>query len=117
MNDISKHTSLYKSSKSEWVWQIKGDQLFVQPLFAREFMKELIWKRAEHYIISSATILNPQEYVELIGLHDSLENDEICILPQVPSTFPVENRPVIDRTVGPLSRTGWEENMLKAVEQ
>lgn len=106
---------LYKSSKSEWVWQIKGDQLFVQPLFAREFMKELIWKRAEHYIISSATIMNPQEYIELIGLHDLLENDEICILPQVPSTFPVENRPVIDRTVGPLSRAGWEENMPKAV--
>jgi len=106
---------LYKSSKSEWVWQIKGDQLFVQPLFAREFMKELIWKRAEHYIISSATILDPQEYIELIGLHDLLEKDEICILPQVPSTFPVENRPVIDRTVGPLSRAGWEENMPKAV--
>jgi Rad3-related DNA helicase len=106
---------LYRSSKSEWVWQIKGDQLFMQPLFAREFMKELIWKRAEHYIISSATILNPQEYVELIGLHDLLEGDEICILPQVPSTFPVENRPVIDRTVGPLSRAGWEENMPKAV--
>ncbi len=106
---------LYKSSKSEWVWQIKGDQLFVQPLFAREFMKELIWKRAEHYIISSATILDPQEYIELIGLHDLLENDEICALPQVPSTFPVENRPVIDRTVGPLSRAGWKENMPKAV--
>jgi Rad3-related DNA helicase len=106
---------LYKSSKSEWVWQIKGDQLFVQPLFAREFMKELIWKRAENYIISSATIMNPQEYAELIGLHDLLEKDEICILPQVPSTFPVENRPVIDRTVGPLSRAGWEENMPKAI--
>ena len=105
----------YKSSKSEWVWQIKGDQLFVQPLFAREFMKELIWKRAEHYIISSATILDPQEYIELIGLHGLLEKDEICILPQVPSAFPVENRPVIDRTVGPLSRAGWEENMPKAV--
>jgi Rad3-related DNA helicase len=106
---------LYKSSRSEWVWQTRGDQLFVQPLFAREFMKELIWKRAEHYIISSATILNPQEYVELTGLLDVLKEDEISILPQVPSTFPVENRPVIDRTVGPLSRAGWEENMPKAV--
>ena len=106
---------LYKSSKSEWVWQTRGDQLFVQPLFAREFMKELIWKRAEHYIISSATILNPREYVELTGLLDVLKEDEIAVLPQVPSTFPVENRPVIDRTVGPLSRAGWEENMPKAV--
>ncbi len=106
---------LYKSSKSEWVWQIRGDQLLVQPLFAREFMKELIWKRAQHYIISSATILNPPEYIELTGLLDVLKDDEICVLPQLPSTFPVENRPVIDRTVGPLSRVGWEQNMIKAV--
>jgi len=106
---------LYELSKSEWVWQLRGDQLFVQPLFAREFMKELIWKRAEHYIISSATILEPHEYIELTGLLDVLKEDEICVLPQVPSTFPVENRPVIDRTVGPLSRAGWEQNMLKAV--
>ena len=106
---------LYKSSKSEWVWQIKGDQLLVQPLFAREFMKELLWKRAEHYIISSATILNPQEYLELTGLLNVLKEDEISILPQLPSTFPVENRSVIDRTVGPLSRAGWQENMPKAV--
>ena len=35
---------LYKLSKSEWVWQTKGDQLFVQPLFAREFMKELAYR-------------------------------------------------------------------------
>ena len=106
---------LYKSSKSEWVWQIKGDQLSVQPLFAREFMKALLWKRAEHFIISSATILNPQEYVELTGLLDALKEDEISVLPQIPSTFPEENRPVIDRTVGPLSRVGWEKNMPKAI--
>jgi Rad3-related DNA helicase len=106
---------LYRSSKSEWVWQIRGDQLFVQPLFAREFMRELIWKRAEHYMISSATILNPREYIELTGLLDVLKEDEISVLPQIPSTFPVENRPVIDRTVGPLSRAAWDENMPQAV--
>ena len=78
-------------------------------------MKEMIWKRAEHYIISSATTLNPREYIELIGLLDVLKEDEISVLPQVPSTFPVENRPLIDRTVGPLSRAGWEENMPKAM--
>jgi len=107
---------LYKSSKSEWVWQIKGDELQVQPLFAREFMKELLWKRAQCYMISSATILDPQQYIELTGLLDVLKKDEICVLPQVPSTFPVENRPVIDATVGPLSREKWEENVPKAID-
>ncbi|MFH0849155.1 MAG: helicase C-terminal domain-containing protein, partial [archaeon] len=106
--------SLYKSSNSEWVWQIKSDQLLVQPVFAKEFMKQLIWKRGEFFIISSATILNPEEYVDLIGLREFLSADEISCL-QVPSTFPVENRPVIDATVGPLSKEELDHNMPKAV--
>lgn len=106
---------LYKSSRSEWVWQIKNDQLLLQPVFAREFMKELIWKRAQYCIISSATILDPKRFIELTGLLDVLREDEICVLPQVPSTFPVENRLVIDSTVGPLSKEKYGMNMQKAI--
>ncbi len=106
--------SLYKSSNSEWVWQIKSDQLLLQPVFAKEFMNQLVWKRGEHYIVSSATILNPREYSELTGLTEILEDDEICYL-EAPSTFPVENRPIIDANVGPLSRQELERNMPKAI--
>jgi ATP-dependent DNA helicase DinG len=110
---------LYKKSKSEWVWQIENDELLVQPVFARDFMRELIWKRGEHYIISSATILNPEEYVELTGLSSFLKKDEISVL-TVPSSFPVENRPIIDATVGPLSAQYLSTNMpdaVRAIEQ
>ena len=62
---------LYKESKSEWVWQVRNDQLTVQPVFGREFIRDLVWKRAEYYIISSATILNPREYAEMTGLRTS----------------------------------------------
>jgi Rad3-related DNA helicase len=111
--------NLYKNSKSEWVWQIENDQLTLQPVFAREFMKQLIWKRADHYIISSATILDPREYANLTGLVGLLQEDEICFL-QVPSTFPVENRPVLDKVAGPLSMQEWDNNKdraLQAVEE
>jgi len=105
---------LYKKSKSEWVWQVRNDQLTVQPVFGREFIRDLVWKRAEYYIISSATILNPREYAELTGLLDVLKEDQVCFL-TVPSTFPVENRPIIDATVGPLSAQYLAVNMPKAV--
>ena len=59
---------LYMNSGSEWVWQIRNNQLLLQPVFAKEFMKQLIWKRAEYYVISSATILDPEEFAELTGL-------------------------------------------------
>ncbi len=105
---------LYEASKSEWVWQLENDQLILKPIFAKEFMRELIWKRADYYIISSATILDPKEYSELIGLRDQLREDEICLL-QVPSTFPVQNRPILDEVVGPLSSQEWNNNKQKAL--
>jgi len=110
---------LYRNSRSEWVWQVRNDQLLLQPVFAKEFMKQLIWKRGEYYLISSATILDPEEYVELTGLTTVLDKDEVRIL-KAPSTFPPENRPIIDATVGPLTKQQWDANMpeaIRAVEQ
>jgi Rad3-related DNA helicase len=104
----------FRYSNSEWVWQVRNDELLLQPVFAREFMKDLVWKRGEHYIISSATVLDPEEYIRLNGLSDLLKSEEIEVL-EAPSTFPVENRPIIDVTVGLLSRQQWEENMPAAV--
>jgi len=107
---------LYKSSRSEWVWQVHDDQLAIQPVYGRQFMKELLWKRANYYIVSSATILDPQEYAELTGLNDKLQDDEIFFL-EAPSTFPVQNRPIIDMTVGSLSRAEWDSNAKKALQR
>jgi ATP-dependent DNA helicase DinG len=104
----------YKKSKSEWVWQVRNDELTVQPVFATEFMGELIWKRGEFYIISSATILDHDEFAKVTGLHDFLAEDQIEFI-TVPSTFPAENRPIIDTTVGPLSAQNLPVNMPKAI--
>jgi ATP-dependent DNA helicase DinG len=106
---------LYMNSDSEWVWQIRDNELLLQPVFAKEFMRRFIWKRAKYYIVSSATILDPEEFIRLTGLTTSLERDEICVV-QSPSTFPVENRPVIDATVGALSKQEWDKNMPQAVK-
>ena len=110
---------LYTVSKSEWIWQIQQDQLTLQPVFSTEFIKSSVWKRANYYIISSATILDPKMYTELNGLNDLLADDEICFL-QPPTIFPVQNRPIIDKTVGPLSKDEWAHNRksaLQAVEE
>jgi len=62
----------------------------------------------------SYRILDSEEYLRLNGLTDILKDDEIEIL-EVPSTFPPENRPVIDATVGPLTKQQWDTNMPAAV--
>ena len=104
----------YKKSKSEWVWQIKNDELTLQPVFGRDFIRDLAWKRAEYYIISSATILDYKSYAQFTGLSDLISEDEIEYL-TVPSTFPLENRPIIDATVGPLSAQYLSMSMPKAI--
>ena len=114
MERFLENYNLFRFSNSEWVWQVRNDELLLQPVFAREFMKDLVWKRGEYYIISSATVLDPEEYIRLNGLSDILKDDEIEVL-EAPSTFPAENRPIIDATVGLLSRQQWDENMPSAV--
>jgi ATP-dependent DNA helicase DinG len=119
MERFLENYNLFTFSDTEWVWEIRNDQLMLQPVFAREFMKNLVWKRGEYYLISSATILDPEEYAQLNGLKDLLKSDEIAIL-EAPSTFPPENRPIIDASVGPLTRQQWENNLplaVAAVEQ
>jgi len=114
MERFLENYNLFMFSNSEWVWEVRNDQLLLQPVFAREFMKNLVWKRGENYLISSATILDPEEYLKLNGLTDLLKEDEIEIL-EAPSTFPPENRPIIDATVGPLTMQQWDNNMPLAV--
>ena len=114
MERFLENYNLFMLSNSEWVWELQNNQLMLQPVFAREFMKNLVWKRGDYYLISSATILDPEEYIELNGLTDLLKRDEIEIL-EAPSTFPPENRPIIDATVGPLTQQQWDTNMPLAV--
>jgi len=104
-----KNYQFYMSSKKEWISQIQNDQLILQPVYAKEFMREMIWKKADFFIISSATILDPKQYRELTGLNDILNEDQICFL-TVDSTFPVENRPILDFSVGSLSLKNWDQN-------
>ncbi|WP_455369921.1 helicase C-terminal domain-containing protein, partial [[Eubacterium] cellulosolvens] len=104
-----KNYQFYMSSKKEWISQIQNDQLILQPVYAKEFMREMIWKRADFFIISSATILDPKQYQELTGLNDILDEDQISFL-TVESTFPIENRPILDFSVGSLSQKNWDQN-------
>jgi len=112
----------FESTEKEWVWSLKwatsrGEKfryLEVMPVYARDYAPEMLWKRAERYIVSSATILEPNLFVKETGLDKVLKRDEVVHL-KVPSTFPPENRPVIDATVGKLTVEERNANIGKAV--
>lgn len=114
---------LTSSKNTEWVWQTmwtaygsKNYRRFVaQPLYARTFMDDMIWSRAKWFIVSSATILNPTRFVFESGLDLSLSRDKILHL-SVPSTFPPENRPIVDSINGRMTYTERSKNFPHAVE-
>jgi len=107
---------------TEWVWNVgwssyRGKnypKLIVQPLYARTFMEDMIWSRAKYYIVSSASLLNIPIFVHETGLDRLLKKDEIVHI-NIPSTFPVENRPIIDRTNGRMTFKEREKNFVPAV--
>ena len=109
--------------ETEWVWQVKyttykglpSRTVVAQPLYAKLFMKNMVWNRAELYIISTATIISSQRYIRETGLDRALKFNEILHL-TVPSTFPVINRPIIDIAVGKMTIGKREQNLPKAIE-
>lgn len=106
----------------EWVWNVgwssytgkKYPKLVVQPLYARTFMEDMIWSRSNYYIVSSATLLNVPIFCHETGLDNMLKKDEIVHI-SVPSTFPPEHRPIIDRTNGKLTYKERKKNFVPAV--
>jgi len=112
------------NERVEWVWQVgwttyrgkKHKTLTLMPVFARYFEPEMVWSRAKYFIISSATILDPYIFVYENGMDRVFKNDEVLYI-RVPSTFPPENRPIVDATeeVGKLTNDVRDENLPKAV--
>jgi len=112
------------SSKQEWIWEIKYAQtskgmrkkLVVSPLYARLIMPDMVWDKADIFIISSATILDAQRFVEETGLDRVMGGDEIMHL-KIPSTFPPENRPIINRAVGRMTFEKRSKTLPRAVKE
>jgi Rad3-related DNA helicase len=121
---VSKARTFFDSlSETEWVWQVdyttyKGipsKRVIAQPLYSRLFMRDMVWNRADLFIISSATILDSGRFIREVGLDRALKFKEILHL-RVPSTFPVKNRPIIDVSVGKMTRTERKANIPKGIE-
>lgn len=77
-------------------------RISLQPLYAAPFMPKKLWSKAQYYILSSATLMDTDLYLHETGLDTILKPDQIKHI-TVPSTFPKENRPIINSTVGKMT--------------
>jgi len=122
---IQKAALYFGTENAEWVWQTTYTTLkdvgirrrfIAQPLYATLFAPSMLWTRADLYIVSSATLINPKLFVRETGLDRAVSKDEILYL-HVGSTFPPANRPIIDSSVGKMSLDKQAENLPKAVKK
>lgn len=121
---ISKANAMLETlSETEWVWNISFvtysgfpcKTILAQPLYSKTFMKRMVWDRADYFIISSATLQPVQLFISETGLDRYMKLNEVLHL-KVPSTFPPENRPIIDVAQGKLTKDMKEVNLPQAVK-
>lgn len=77
-----------------WVIEHGADQrgnpeVIVQPVWAWPYLEEYIWRKYDHVILMSGTILSKPLFCYMNGL-----SDEATAYVSIPSPFPKENRPV-----------------------
>ncbi len=119
-NFIQKVEKYWEHHNADWVGQTnkktysRGTWLEakIQPTFVRDFMGDHLWNRADKFIISSATIF-VNDFISQCGLTD--HRDEVYHI-VAPSTFPIENRMIVDASVGSLSWKNRQQNMPAALD-
>jgi len=100
---------------NDWVAQIKTqirknkdniEKVSFKPVEIGRFLDSLLWSRGVSILLSSATIPGGS-WMEEMGLGEA-NTKKI----NVPSTFPVENRPIItDHAVGKMTKAKSDKNM------
>lgn len=83
----------YSDNAEDWTWQVidKGtrkERIQFKPITAGRFLDKIIWWRGEKILAMSGTLF-PELFIEESGL-----TDKVCEYNEIPSTFPVENRPI-----------------------
>jgi ATP-dependent DNA helicase DinG len=91
-------------------WELK-------PVMVRGFAHQRLWRHAERFLGMSGTILSPVVVARELGLRD--ENYEYR---QIPSTFPVKNRPIYYWPVANMRKQNIDDGtalpkMLEALNQ
>lgn len=87
-------------------------KIVFKPIELGRFLEDLLWSRADNIILSSATIPR-QGWLTEIGLGDA-DVGKVT----VPSTFPVENRPIVlDEAVGKMTKDERRQTAPKMAEK
>ena len=121
---ISKVEGYHEKHDADWVGQTNRKdysrgvwvEAKIQPIFVARFMHDYLWRRAKRFIVSSATIFR-NDFMKECGLNDHA--GEVWHT-HAPSTFPIQNRMIVDAAAGSLSwakRSNTLPNALQVIKK
>jgi Rad3-related DNA helicase len=95
-----------------------GDVIF-RPVFVAGFGDRLLWQNGQKFLLMSATILTDMVMASELGLN--LDDKRVFDIIDVPSSFPVENRPIhvvpiADMTFDNMQNGDVKDKMARAIE-
>src|SRR5271166_219070 len=88
----------------------KSGNMIIRPLTATLFAEKILFSRAEHVLMMSATILDPNTFARNLGMDPTT-----CSYLTVPSDFPKENRPIYYKPQGSMSWASKAETLPKMI--
>jgi Rad3-related DNA helicase len=96
---IAKVDYIISKADKKWVCvpDVEDKGFVVMPLWVGDHSERLLWQWGERILLTSATILNKEEFCKLVGI--PIDEAEFI---QMPSTFPVRNRPIYLMKMGNL---------------
>lgn len=75
-----------------------GKPIAIKPLEPARYLNHTVWDRASKFALLSATVLDKDAFCHSVGL-----NPDTVAIVDVPHTFPLENRPLLDATCGKMT--------------
>lgn len=109
----------YKINPENWVLDIsinKKDKMYsgilleAKTVWVNNYLEEYVWKKYDHIILMSGTILNREMFIYINGL-DIKDTSYF----DTPSTFPLENRPIYYLKVGKMNMDQKTETFKKQI--
>lgn len=118
-NTLFKLIRFIESDPTKWVCEYtipdkkyKIGKVELKPIFADKYAEDCLFKRADKFLLMSATILSSRNMCETLGISPS---DVEYI--EMPNIFPVKNRPIFFMPTGSMSFSSRDRTMPKMLKR
>ena len=108
ISELNWFLNAYRDTESPTTWVVDetGDGVAIKPLNPARYLQHTVWDRGNRFALLSATMLSKESFCRGVGLDPSA----VAIV-DIPHTFPLENRPLVDVAQGKMTYEHRDETL------